>query len=239
MFSAKVINEIKSYVYAYIDPRSGRAFYIGQGRGNRAFSHLSDQLDSEKVKIIGELKKLGIKPNIVILRHGLNAEEAKLVESVCIDLAQIDSLSNKIKGKYSRQFGRVTVEEINRRYDAPEANVTEPCIAININETYKPGMSSREIYECTRGIWPVGPARTQAKFAISVYQEVILEVYAIEGWYPAGAVFSERSYSSSKRLEFVGNVAPILSKKYRGKSLSGMFSNGKRFPFRYLNMSGL
>lgn len=236
MFSAKVKSKLQSYVYAYIDPRNGNAFYIGQGKGNRAFDHLTDDEDSEKVSVIRELRSLGVEPEIVILRHGLNTEEAKLVESVCIDFAQLDKLANRVKGKYSKQFGRASVQELIRRYDAPPAHVTERCIAISINLTYKPGMTERQIYECTRGIWPLGPARVEADYALAVFQEVLLEAYAVEGWYPAGAVFSERKYTSTGRHEFVGNIAPAISAKYKGKSLAGLFSGGRQFPVRYLNI---
>lgn len=180
MFSRKVQSKLQSYVYAYIDPRTSNAFYIGQGKGDLAFSHLSDDTDSEKVRIIKELSAAGAKPQISILRHGLTPEEAKLVESVCIDFAGLDNLSNSVKGKYSKQFGRASVQDLVRRYDAPPVTVTEPCIAININQTYKPGMTDRQVYECTRGIWPLGADREKAQFALAVFQEVILEVYAIE-----------------------------------------------------------
>lgn len=236
MFSAKVREQLQSYVYAYIDPRTGKAFYIGQGKGNRAFDHLSDDTDCEKVRIIQELNAVGAKPIISILRHGLSSEEAKLVESVCIDFAELDNLANGVKGKYSKQFGRASIEELTRRYDAPPANVTQRCIAININQTYKPGMTDREIYECTRGIWPLGSDKDNADYALAVYQGVILEVYAIQGWFQAGKVFSERKFEPSGRFEFVGNIAPEFSAKYKGKSLPDLFSSGKQFPVRYLNI---
>ena len=47
--SYEVAKILKSYVYVYIDPRNGKPFYIGRGKGNRLFSHLS-----EKSEAIGE-----------------------------------------------------------------------------------------------------------------------------------------------------------------------------------------
>jgi uncharacterized protein len=236
MFNAKVRSKLKSYVYAYTDPRTQKIFYVGQGKGNRAFTHLNDKKESDKVAVIRELHDIGLPPIISILRHGLTSDEAKLVESVCIDLAELDNLTNRVKGKYSKLFGRASVDDLKRRYDSPPAKITECCIAININQSYKQGMSGRQIYECTRGIWPLGLKREQAKFALAVYEEVILEVYAIEGWHLGGKVFSERAFHPTARHEFVGNIATDLSSKYKGKSLPGLFANGKRFPVRYLNI---
>jgi uncharacterized protein len=236
VFSAKVRSQLKSYVYAYIDPRTGRSFYIGQGKNNRAFDHLTEHKDSDKVRIINELRALGLSPEISILRHGLTEEEAKLVESVCIDFAGLDMLSNGVKGKYSKKFGRSGIQEMIRRYDAPPTKPTEKCIAINVNQSYKPGMTDRQIYECTRGIWPLGKEKDKAEYALAVYQDVIVEVFKIEGWHKAGDIFSERTHLANNRHEFVGNVSTQLSAKYKGKSLLGMFSGGKRFPVRYLNI---
>ena len=236
MFSSKVISQLQWYVYAYIDPRTDKIFYVGKGFGNRAFEHLTADDGSEKVRIIQELLAIGISPKIDILRHGLTNEESKLVESVCIDFAGLNNLSNAVKGKLSNKFGRASTLELKRRYDAPPANVTEPSLAININQSYRHGLSARELYECTRGIWPLSKDRFKAKYALAVFQEVIVEVFEIKGWYSAGEIFSEREYGLSDKSEFIGNIAPTLSKKYVGSSLIGMFSGGKQFPVRYLNI---
>lgn len=236
MFSAKVRKHLKSYVYAYSDPRTGQPFYIGQGSGNRAFQHLTDQADSEKVRTIRELTANGLRPIISILRHGLSPEEAELAESVCIDLLDIGSLTNKVKGKYSRAFGRASVEDVIRRYDARPIRITHKCLAINIRNTYRPGMTPRELYEATRGIWPLGPDCSKAHYALAVVDDVVLEVYRIEGWLKAGAVFSERDHSAGGRVEFVGNVAKDAAATYKGRSVPSLFAGGARFPVRYLNI---
>ena len=54
-FSEKAIESLNGfYVYALIDPRNEKVFYIGKGTGNRVFSHEIESgksRDSEKKKI--------------------------------------------------------------------------------------------------------------------------------------------------------------------------------------------
>ncbi len=40
-FAPATAGALKSYVYALVDPRSGRAFYVGRGRGDRCFDHVA------------------------------------------------------------------------------------------------------------------------------------------------------------------------------------------------------
>ena len=75
MFSAKVREKLRYYVYLYVDPRTDTVFYVGKGRGNRAFSHLRDRSESGKVEVIEELDKLGKEPRIEILRYGMSPQE--------------------------------------------------------------------------------------------------------------------------------------------------------------------
>ena len=43
-FSAIVEEKLEWYVYALIDPRDGRLFYIGKGKGNRVFAHAHEAI---------------------------------------------------------------------------------------------------------------------------------------------------------------------------------------------------
>ena len=109
MFPPKVREKLKYYVYLYVDPRTNVPFYIGKGKGDRAFSHLKGTSESAKAKVISELNKLGKKPRIEILKHGLSEEQALLVEATAIDLLDVKKLTNVHKG---HDASRASVEEV-------------------------------------------------------------------------------------------------------------------------------
>ena len=49
-FSKEVIEELKYYVYKLIDPRNGNVFYVGKGKGDRAYNGIRNstcELDKE------------------------------------------------------------------------------------------------------------------------------------------------------------------------------------------------
>ena len=84
---SEVAERLGYYVYLYVDPRTGRIFYVGKGKGKRVFSHLSVQGESEKAKILSELNAVGMKPRLEILAHALPTEETALrIEAAVIDL---------------------------------------------------------------------------------------------------------------------------------------------------------
>jgi len=58
-FSTKTIEKIGYYVYLLLDPRNNKIFYVGKGKGNRLFDHISGALENptetEKIKLIKEI----------------------------------------------------------------------------------------------------------------------------------------------------------------------------------------
>ncbi len=91
------------YVYVYYDPRNYKLFYVGKGKGGRKQSHLRDFSKSQKVEIIKAIELENLDPIIKVIAKDLSEDEALLIESTLI-WEHFDSLSNKVKGNYSKHF---------------------------------------------------------------------------------------------------------------------------------------
>lgn len=88
------------YVYQLIDPRSNKPFYIGEGKGKRAWSHLtfnSGCNNPHKDRVIRKIQKLGLEVGVEIIKDSLTKEESKLLESRIIDEIGLDNLTNICK----------------------------------------------------------------------------------------------------------------------------------------------
>lgn len=234
-FRSEFSEVLKSYVYVYIDPRNGRPFYIGKGKGDRLIAHLKDRIDSKKVMTIRALQKIGREPQIVILRHGMSDDQAALVEAAIIELLGIPPLTNQCHGFHKKSFRRISYNDFALTFTAKPAVIRHSAVLITINKLYRSGMSPKELYEATRGIWKVGPRREVAEIAMAVHRGVIREVYRIHGWQPAGTSRYDTRDSSrfkgSGRWEFIGQVDERLHEWYVGKSVR---SHVGQNPIRYV-----
>lgn len=232
----EVGDALASYVYVYIDPRNHQPFYVGKGKGNRLFSHLDDQTESDKVRRIAELRAAGFEPQIDVLRYGLSDAEAALVEAAAIDLVGRPPLTNIVAGHHAQSFGRITSQEVIAMLTAKPVVVREPALLITINQLYRSGMSPQELYEATKGFWVVGPRREKAELALAVYQGVVREVYRIRAWHPAAtqeyATRDAESNRGSGRWEFEGDIAVDVRDEYVGRSVG----KGGQNPIRYVNV---
>jgi len=239
VFTPKAIERLKYYVYLYVDPRDGQPFYIGKGKGNRCFAHLGDQSETEKVERIREIRKLGLEPEIEILKHGMTETEALLVESTAIDLLDVRKLTNRVRGHGARHGSRASVNEIAARLDAEPAEIRHPSMLIVIRNEYRHDLTVHELYDATRSAWVVGERRSKARFAMAVFQGVIREVYEISAWLPSGSTMrvrdkDGRSPHNGERWEFVGNVAPEeIRDLYINKSVDHYFRRGAQNPVKY------
>lgn len=249
-FSNVEINSLKYYVYIYSHPETDEVFYVGKGKGNRVFSHLDEESDSEKVQYIKRLAEQGLAPKIEILTHGLDDSDTALkIESSVIDLLGIHNLTNTQKGFKSATFGRMSIDQIKAVYRKERVDISEPSILIRINQAFRYSMTPMELYDYTRGQWVLNPTNAKkAKYAFSVYEGVIQEVYEIAEWFEAGRTYSTRENneyikrdkdeSVSKRYEFVGNIAsPEIRDKYKYKSVGHLFKNGNSNPIMYINLN--
>ncbi len=189
-FTQNIITKLQYYVYIYIDPRNNEIFYIGKGKGNRCFSHLRDQSESEKVKRISEIKQENKEPIIEMLIHGVTEDVALKVEASVIDLIDLKKLTNKVKGHSSSKIGRMPLDKLISIYNPKKANITEPSLLIKINKTFSYSLAPNELYDATRQFWRIGTDRKKVEYAFAIFDGIIQEIYKVISWHKAGTTFS-------------------------------------------------
>jgi hypothetical protein len=241
-FSPKSISELKYYVYVYSDPDTGLPFYVGKGKGNRVFAHLSDTGENDKVHRIGEIRSRGKEPIIEILVHGMDDEETALkVESAAIDLIGIKNLTNQQRGHHARMLGKIDVATLEARYSRTELTmdmITDNLMMVIIHKSYRNNLTPFELYDITRGCWEVRLENAKkVDFVCAVNDQAIVEVYSIDKWIPVASMSLMRpddyhDPSVEGRYEFVGKIAPDeIRTKYVNKDVSKLYTS--RRPFQY------
>lgn len=232
--SQSTIEKLGYYVYALIDPRSKKVFYIGKGKGNRIYAHVeaSEQVDTkeiEKIATIRAIRKAGKEVDHRVVRHGLAEDEAFVVEAALIDFTESVSrieLTNLVSGHHSNERGIRTIEDIEIQYEAPEAVFDEAVLLIRVNKLYKPGMSDKELYEITRKYWRVGPRALKIKYACACYLGIVREVYEIKEWYPSKEI--------PGRKGFRGKIANVdVRDTYRHTSIKSFSKKGHQSSIVY------
>jgi len=225
MFSQQIIEQIGIYVYGLKDPRTNQYFYVGKGTGNRVYEHLaSDQSDSEltpKVETIREIRKEGFEPTFDLFRWGLSNSQERIafaIEAAIIDALKVDQLSNSVRGHGRRVgYGMLSEREVKEKFQGTKLCSSESFIGFKINQRWRwsPELAPEELYEAARKMWPLGPRRDQADYALAISFGIVREVYKItrfsseSKWEP---FTHTREGGKLKRVkwEFVGQVADDL-----------------------------
>lgn len=203
-----------------VDPRDKEIFYVGKANGsNRAFSHLAEQKNEpRKNQRIEHIRLAKSEPIIEILRYDIESEQACFdVEATVIDVIGIENLTNAIRG-HSTVRGRRSAEEVERLLGSTPidvATIEERYMLFFINRSYSPTMTESEIYDCTRQSWyqvshfnrTTTDEHGKLKYstALAVVDSVVVRVYSILAWFPAGSTLSSRlGLAASDKWEFVG-----------------------------------
>lgn len=195
------------YVYVLVDPRTDHIFYVGKGTGDRLLQHGREadlttdaRRQSDKVRLIRELRALGMEPRHDVVRHGLTEQEALLVEAALIDC--VTGITNRVSG-HGVAGGRRTMAEYVSKYgaqpvepDAPPALLVRLSRWRNLPEEiepgvwrsgngYRPGMPESDLFDSTRAWWKLSPAsvdRRRVKHAVAVHEGVTRGIMRIGDW---------------------------------------------------------
>ena len=239
---ADVARKLGYYVYAYVNPLDdNRIFYVGKGKGQRALKHLQDTSKTNKTTTIRQIRATGKLPDIHIVAHGLPNEQTALrIEGAIIDALGLPSLTNRVRGWRTLEFGRTPLPEIIAHYRKRPVKVRDAAILIRINRHYRPNMTATELYDATRASWKVGEQRELATYALAVFEGIVREVYHVTQWLPSGSTFNSRfprGDSRRDRWEFVGRVADDrIRNRYVDRFVGRYFPRGAQNPIAYVNV---
>jgi len=119
-------------------------------------------------------------------------------------------------------------------------DITECIAIIKINRSYREGMSSEALYDCTRGCWKHSiEYAEQAEYVLSVANGIVVEVYKPLSWMSAEEL-NRKTYPYNEkddagRIGFEGQLAPDnIRKKYIGKSVKPLFKKGNVNPLQII-----
>lgn len=248
IFNQQTIEALAYYVYALVDPRDNRIFYIGKGKGNRVFQHAKDSLKEDdkslKLDIIRSILQEGKQVNPYILRHNLTEETAFIIESTLIDLLtytkfnKTNQLANIVAGHHQWDEGIKSVNEINSMYNCEKINVNhgDTLLLVSLNNSFDQAKANGvyrriDIYEATRKYLPISKnAPQEIKYLLGVYRGVVRSVIEVKSW-QWGVVAEDGTRFKRERCIFEGNL--IKNSPYINKDVSD-YPFGRGGAVRYI-----
>ena len=219
--------QLGAYVYALVDPRIDKVFYVGKGNGNRVFDHCNfaikdEDAESLKLSLIREIFAEGLNVKHYILRHKLTNKEALIVESVLIDFLTYPEFNNEsmltniVSGHHQWDRGIKTVGEIEAIYDckqiSPDPN--DHMLLVSLNRTFDLARKRNDdidLYEITRRAWIVSKYKVKkVNYVLGIHRGIVRSVIKVSGY------SWEKDGKSRDRCAFVGELvddSPYLNKK--------------------------
>ena len=251
-FSEKALVSLNGYyVYALVDPRDDKVFYIGKGTGNRVFSHemesgKSPKSEKKKLQKIRNIEKDGFSVKRLIVNWGLSENEAFVAEATLINLLNRLPdilLTNEVSGHHVHDS--LTVEEFELMYGAvplKEDDIKHSILVIKINKLYRRDMSKAELYDAVRGFWKASLKSIETRkveYVFGVYNGLIVAVYKPDEWHYGYEMIEipQRGILKPEDHERLKNRVYFICKDYNELDEEGRFYLNKSIVDLKVNQS--
>jgi hypothetical protein len=224
-FTPDVAARLRSYVYLLVDPRTGRPFSVGRGKGDRAFDGLDAlrRADGDGAAArVREIEASGRSVRVDILRHGLSGEEARLVEATAVDALGLDP--GGVIGAGLRRSAEAIAVELAR---PAKIKRSHPVVLLRVTGGDPPDPRSVP--------WRIGRRWTDLdsprspRWAVSVVDDLVHGVLRIDRWEPTGA-----PEDPGTRYRLHGERDPELEARYLGRSVATYRSAGAQNRVSYV-----
>lgn len=226
-FPPGVEAKLGRYVYLLVDPRTGRPFFVGRGRGDRCHRHIAAARDaapvadrSSKYPVLDRILEAeadGRPVRVEILRYGLSAAEADLVEATVTDalgLGQATRLGSQ-RGS-AAEIGALLADRA--KFKSRHQVVLLRTGAHGAPTAYD---SARHGWRIARW-WTDTSSPRSPQWAVVVAGDLIDAVYRIDGWELSPAAAG----AGGERFSFVGTPDPDLDTRYAGRSVRAYLGTG-------------
>ncbi|ECS5847721.1 hypothetical protein BOA21_16295 [Salmonella enterica] len=222
---------------------------MGKGKGNRVFAHMrgevaavdDDELLSNKLKQLREIRLAGLEVIHVIHRHGIADEKtAYEVEAALIDA--YPGLTNIMNGAGSNEYGAAHIKELIAAYQPETIVFQHKALMISVNRSSK----DVDLYDAVRFSWRVSVERARkAEVILATVKGIVRGVYVADEWlkstrenFPEISSWDEDEEfeaTQNSRFGFRGKVAPpAIAQLYLGKKIpEDLRKKGAMSPVRY------
>ena len=235
-FPPGVRAKLGDYVYMLVDPRTGRPFYVGRGRGDHCYRHVETSRRSpddctrsgkfDALDRIREVEADGRTVRIDILRHGLTRDEARLVEASVVDALGLGQATRL--GSSRRPAVEVGAELAERA----RFKRRHPVVLLRVGPH-----GADSAYGHARHGWRIGQRWVDAtsprspQWAVVVAGDLVDAVYRIDSWEPSPAT---EARPGAGRWSFVGAPDAELGRRYVGRNVAAYLGGGTPAPITYV-----
>ena len=234
-FAPATAEVLRSYVYLLVDPRTGRPFFAGRGKGDRCFHHVAaasarpDGRDYPALDRIREITRGGREVRIDILRYGLTPEEARLSEVVAREALGLPADDSR----RSEDPQRAPAGSLDARL-APPVKIKRGhrVVLLRLGRGYRPGLTGEALDELAHVPRRIAPRWTDPtsprspRWALAVADDVVRAAYRIDAWEPAEG--------ADGRYSFVGPHDPGLERRYVGGSVAAYLGSASQNPVTFV-----
>ncbi len=184
-----------NYIYTLKDPRDNKVFYVGQGAGDRVFSHLNEaeellkgntSYNSKRARIV-DIWHSGENVEWLILSHSLPDESVDHVESAVInalEVSQNGQCLNIIGGPRSSLLSEREVKALSASAINPNFKIEKVFIFPTNNALEA---SAESVYQSTRASWRVNKKYfSGTSYAVGVKDGISIGSFKINEWVSHG-----------------------------------------------------